>query len=175
MLRRNVALFGCVGLAALLGWASVSTAQETREPKKTRDVVDTAVASKDHTTLVELIKAAGLVAALKEEGPFTVFAPTNDAFAKLPKETLDSLKKPENKEKLAKILKLHVVSGKVMAQQVLTMNDKSVKTLAGEEIKITVKDGKVMVNNSTVTKTDIDCSNGVIHVVDTVLLPKAEG
>ena len=122
------------------------------------------------TTLVAAVKAAGLVDTLKGPGPFTVFAPTDEAFAKLPAGTLESLLKPENKAKLQKILTYHVVAGKVMAVDVMKLS--SAKTVEGENVAINVKNGGVMVNNAHVTKTDIIASNGVIHVIDTVLLPK---
>ena len=121
-------------------------------------------------TLVAAVKAADLVETLKGKGPFTVFAPTDEAFAKLPKETLESLLKPENKKKLAAILTYHVVSGKVMAKDVVKLSE--AKTVQGSSVKIAVKDGKVMVDGATVAKADIECTNGVIHVIDTVIIPK---
>ena len=133
------------------------------------DIVDTAVAGK-FNTLVAAVKAAGLVDTLKGTGPFTVFAPTDAAFAKLPPGTLDMLLKPENKEKLQAILTYHVVPGKVMAKDVAKLN--SAKTVEGREVAIKTMNGKVMVNNAQVTKTDIAADNGVIHVIDTVILPK---
>ena len=133
------------------------------------DIVDTAVAG-GFTTLVAAVKAAGLVDTLKGPGPFTVFAPTDAAFAKLPPGTLDSLLKPENKAKLVSILTYHVVAGKVMEADVVKL--KSAKTLEGESVTIKVKGGSVMINNAHVIKTDIETSNGVIHVIDTVLMPK---
>lgn len=136
------------------------------------DIVDTAVASKQFPTLVAAVQAAGLVEALKGEGPFTVFAPTEDAFKKLPKGTLESLLKPENKSKLAAILKYHVVPGKVLAADVMKLkNGTEVTTLQGQRIKIKNSHG-VRINGAKVVKTDILCSNGVIHVIDTVILPK---
>lgn len=134
------------------------------------DIVDTAVAAGDFNTLVAAVKAAGLVDVLKGPGPYTVFAPTDAAFAKLPPGTLDSLLKPENKHKLQDILKYHVVSGKVMAADVMKLH--SAKTLQGQSVAIRVADGKVYVGRAGVAKTDIVCSNGVIHVIDTVLLPE---
>jgi uncharacterized surface protein with fasciclin (FAS1) repeats len=133
------------------------------------DIVDTAVAGK-FNTLVAAVKAAGLVDTLKGPGPFTVFAPTDEAFAKLPAGTLESLLKPENKSKLQSILTYHVVPGKVMAQDVVKLN--SAKTAEGRSIAIKTMNGGVMVNNAHVTKTDIAASNGVIHVIDTVILPQ---
>ena len=146
---------------ATTGWA-------TSHEKK--DIVDTAIAAGSFTTLAKALTAAGLVATLKGKGPFTVFAPTDAAFAKLPAGTLDDLLKPENKEKLKGILTYHVVAGKVLAKDVTNL--KTAKTVNGQELKITVTDGTVMVDNAKVTKTDIMCSNGVIHVIDAVVLPK---
>jgi uncharacterized surface protein with fasciclin (FAS1) repeats len=135
-----------------------------------KDIVDTAVAAGSFKTLVAAVKAAGLVETLKGKGPFTVFAPTDEAFAKLPAGTLDTLLKPENKEKLKGILTYHVVAGKVMAKDVVTL--KEAKTVNGQMLTIAVKDGKVMVDNANVVKTDVAAGNGVIHVIDAVLLPK---
>ena len=132
------------------------------------DIVDTAIAGK-FNTLVAAVKAAGLVDTLKGPGPFTVFAPTDEAFAKLPAGTIDSLLKPENKTKLQSILTYHVVPGKVMAQDVVKLN--SAKTVEGSNIAIKAANGAVMVNNARVTKADIETSNGVIHVIDTVIMP----
>ncbi len=133
------------------------------------DIVDTAVADR-FNTLVAAVKAAGLVDALKGPGPFTVFAPTDEAFAKLPAGTLENLLKPENKEQLQKILTYHVVPGRVMAQDVVKLD--SAKTVEGGSLTIHSGNGGVMVNNAHVIKTDIAASNGVIHVIDTVLLPE---
>jgi len=133
------------------------------------DIVDTAIAG-HFTTLVAAVKAAGLVDTLKGPGPFTVFAPTDEAFAKLPPGTLESLLKPENKAKLQKILTYHVVAGKVLASDVMKLS--SAKMVEGENVVISVKNGGVMVDNAHVTKADIMVSNGVIHVIDAVLLPK---
>jgi uncharacterized surface protein with fasciclin (FAS1) repeats len=140
-----------------------------------KDIVDTAVSAGSFKTLVAAVKAADLVDALKGKGPLTVFAPTDAAFNKLEKSkpgTLAFLLKPENKSKLAAILTYHVISGKVMAADVLKLpNGTKVKTLNGESVTIHNKHG-VKVNNAKVIKTDIVCSNGVIHVIDTVLVPK---
>ncbi len=139
------------------------------------NIVDTAVGAKSFTTLIAAIKAAGLVETLKRVGPFTVFAPTDEAFKKLEKKkpgTIAMLLKPENKKTLIAILTYHVVPGKVLAKDVLGLKDGThVKTVSGKSVKIGNKHG-VMVNNSKVVKTDIECTNGVIHVIDTVLLPK---
>jgi uncharacterized surface protein with fasciclin (FAS1) repeats len=134
-----------------------------------KDIVDTAVGAKSFTTLVAAVKAAGLVETLKSKGPFTVFAPTDEAFAKLPEGTVESLLKPENKDKLVAVLTYHVVPGKVMAADVVKL--KNAKTVQGGEVDIVVADGKVKVDNANVVKTDIECSNGVIHVIDAVILP----
>lgn len=135
-----------------------------------KDIVDIAAGNPDFSTLVTAVKAAGLVDTLKGEGPFTVFAPTNEAFAKLPKSTLDSLLMPENKDKLVAVLTHHVVAGKVMAADVIKMD--SAKTVHGDMVMIEVDGESVMVDSAKVTATDIKASNGVIHVIDTVLIPK---
>ena len=134
-----------------------------------KNVVEVAAASEDFETLVAAVKAADLVETLSGEGPFTVFAPTDEAFGNLPKGTLEDLLKPENKEKLADILKYHVVSGKVKAADVVKL--KNAETVQGSKIRIKVKEGKVRVNKANVVKTDIGCKNGVIHVIDAVILP----
>ena len=140
-------------------------------PADMLDIVDTAVADGRFTTLVAAVQAAGLVDTLKGEGPFTVFAPTDEAFAKLPAGTIDTLLKPENIEQLKNILLYHVVSGRVMAADVVTLT--SADTVLGQPVTIKVQDGKVYLNdNVQVTITDVEASNGVIHVIDTVLLPK---
>lgn len=146
-----------------------ATGEETAGPA---DIVDTAVATDGFGTLVAAVQAAELVDTLKGEGPFTVFAPTDDAFAKLPEGTLDDLLKPENKDKLTAILTYHVVPGKVMAADVVGLE--SAKTVQGGEVAITVDGDKVMVDGANVTATDIECANGVIHVIDAVILPKSE-
>lgn len=135
-----------------------------------KDIVDTAVAAGNFKTLAAALKAAGLVDTLKGTGPFTVFAPTDEAFAKLPAGTVDDLLKPENHDKLVAILTYHVVPGKVMAKDVVKLHE--AKTVNGKELKIMTEGGKVMVDNAHVVKTDIACSNGVIHVIDSVLLPQ---
>lgn len=146
--------------------APALTAVAMQEAKA--DIVDTAVAAGSFKTLAAALQAAGLVDALKGKGPFTVFAPTDEAFAKLPKGTVEELLKPENKARLQSILKYHVISGAVLAKDVKAG---SVATLDGQRIDITTKDGKVMVDKATVTATDVTASNGVIHVIDTVILP----
>ena len=139
------------------------------------DIVDTAVADGRFTTLVAAVQAAGLVDTLKGAGPFTVFAPTDEAFAKLPAGTVETLLKPENLETLKNTLLYHVVSGNVMAADVVTLDGKTADTVAGSAVNISVKDGNVFLNeNVQVIITDIVTSNGVIHVIDTVLLPPAK-
>jgi uncharacterized surface protein with fasciclin (FAS1) repeats len=132
--------------------------------------VDTAVSAESFKTLAAAVTAAGLVDTLKSKGPFTVFAPTDEAFAKLPKGTVEELVKPENKDKLVAILTYHVVPGSVMAADVVKLS--SAKTVQGSSVSIQVVDGKVQVDGATVTKADIKTSNGVIHVIDSVILPK---
>jgi uncharacterized surface protein with fasciclin (FAS1) repeats len=132
------------------------------------DIVDTAVAAKFHTLVAE-VKAAGLAETLKGPGPFTVFAPTDEAFARLPAGTLQELLKPENKAKLQSILTYHVVPGKIMAKEVMKID--SAKTVEGNDITIKTANGKVMVDNANVVKTDVEASNGVIHVIDSVIMP----
>ena len=156
-----------VGFLAIL---SIATAEE--KAAKT-DIVDTAVAAGSFKTLVAAVKAAGLVEALKAEGPLTVFAPTDEAFAKLPAGTVESLLKPENKDKLVDILTYHVVKGNVPSKTAVTL-DKATG-LNKKEIKLAVVEGSLTLNGSAkVTKADIECSNGVIHVIDAVILPPAK-
>ena len=138
-----------------------------------KDIVDTAVGADKFKTLVAAVKAAELVDTLKGDGPFTVFAPTDQAFKKIPESTLKELLKPENKAKLQAILKFHVVPGKVMASDVVKLS--KAKTAQGQELKIEVKGDTVMINGAKVVKTDIACKNGVIHVIDTVIMPSAGG
>jgi uncharacterized surface protein with fasciclin (FAS1) repeats len=133
------------------------------------DIVDTAVSAGQFKTLTAALKAAGLVDTLKSSGPFTVFAPTDEAFAKLPAGTVENLLKPENKDQLAAILTYHVVPGKVMAAEVVKLDEAT--TVNGQMIDVSVAGDKVMANDATVTKTDIEASNGVIHVIDSVILP----
>lgn len=134
-----------------------------------KDIVDIAASNQDFSTLVAAVKAAGLVDTLKSDGPFTVFAPTNEAFSKLPAGTVESLLKPENKDKLTAILTYHVVPGKVYAKQVVKID--SAKSVQGGKIDISATNGMVKVDNANVIKTDIKASNGVIHVIDTVIIP----
>lgn len=155
---------GAAIVVMMLNNAVVSRAQARK------DVVETAVSAGSFQTLAKALDAAGLVETLKGKGPFTVFAPTDDAFAKLPAGTLEDLLKPENKGKLQAILTYHVVPGKVLAAKVAKL--KSAKTVNGQLLTITNDHGSVMVDKAKVIQTDILCSNGVIHAVDSVLLPK---
>jgi uncharacterized surface protein with fasciclin (FAS1) repeats len=140
------------------------------EPSTKADIVDVAVKAGSFKTLVAAVKAAGLVDVLKGDGPFTVFAPTDEAFKKLPEGTVESLLKPENKDKLASILKYHVIPAKVMAKDV---KSGKVKTVLGKEVNINASEWGVKVDNAKVIKTDVAASNGVIHVIDQVILPKS--
>jgi uncharacterized surface protein with fasciclin (FAS1) repeats len=151
-----------LAMAGMLAAASPALAQQ-------KDIVDTAVAAGSFTTLAKALAAADLVSTLKGPGPYTVFAPTDEAFAKLPSGTLDELLKPENKAKLRRILTYHVVAGKVTAADVAKVS--SAKAVSGDTLHITVDGGTVMANQARVVKTDIVASNGVIHVIDTVMLP----
>lgn len=136
----------------------------------TQDIVQTAIAAGKFNTLAKALTAAGLVETLQGAGPFTVFAPTDDAFAKLPAETLSDLLKPENKQKLTDILTYHVVSGRVTAADVTSLTEAD--TVNGQQLKIDTTSG-VKINDATVTTADVEASNGVIHIIDTVLLPPA--
>ncbi len=149
-------------------FCTVSLAMAMSHAKK--DIVDTAAGAGSFNTLVAAIKAADLVPTLKGDGPFTVFAPTDEAFAKLPPGTLEDLLKPENKSKLQSILTYHVVPGKVMAKDVTSLSE--AKTVNGASLMVKADGGKVMIDKAQVTKTDIECSNGIIHVIDTVVIPK---
>ncbi len=161
-----VRVFALALLVAGLAWFAVQNGTAADQGDK-KDIVDTAVAAGDFKTLVTAVKAADLVETLKGAGPFTVFAPTDAAFAKVPKETLDALLK--DKKALAGVLTYHVVPGKVMAADVVKLS--TAKTVQGQPLTIAVKDGKVTVNGANVVATDIVCKNGVIHVIDAVLLP----
>jgi uncharacterized surface protein with fasciclin (FAS1) repeats len=151
---------------ALAGAIALATPVRAQQPK---DIVDTAVSAGSFKTLVKALTAAGLVDTLKGPGPFTVFAPTDEAFAKLPAGTLENLLKPENKEKLRRVLTYHVVPGKVMAADVV--KTRSAKAVSGDTLSIKAGGGTVWVDKARVVQTDIAASNGVIHVIDTVLLP----
>jgi uncharacterized surface protein with fasciclin (FAS1) repeats len=164
-----------VGLiAAVVGCQSKKPEAETPPPEAeaTPDIVDTAIAAGTFSTLVNAIGAAGLTETLKGPGPFTVFAPTDDAFAALAPGTLEALLKPEKVEDLKALLTYHVVPGKVMAADVTNLV--STVTVNGTEIKVTTADGAVMINDAKVTQTDVVASNGVIHVIDKVLVPPTQ-
>jgi uncharacterized surface protein with fasciclin (FAS1) repeats len=151
-------------IAASFGVAVMGTAHADTS----MDIVDTAVAAGSFSTLVEAVEAAGLVDTLKGEGPFTVFAPTDEAFAKVPEETLTALL--ADQEALANVLTYHVVAGKVMAADVVGLE--SAETVQGQSITISVDGDTVMVDEATVVQTDIETSNGVVHVIDSVILPE---
>lgn len=155
----NATIITCVALASPLMAAD-------------KDIVDTAVGAGKFKTLVAAVQAAGLVDTLKSDGPFTVFAPTDEAFAKLPEGTVETLLKPENKDQLVGILTYHVVAGKVLAKDVVKLT--GANTVNGQRVDIAVNDGKVSVDNAQVVATDIECSNGVVHVIDQVILPAGD-
>lgn len=159
-------LMSVIGLAAVS--AGCDGSSDDTAPSK--DIVDTAAAAGTFDTLAAALTAADLVPALKGTGPFTVFAPTDAAFEKLPAGTVDTLLKPENKAMLQAVLKYHVVSGKVLAADVVKLSKAT--TLQGQDVSITVSGSSVKVNDANVTATDVLATNGVIHVIDTVLLPK---
>jgi uncharacterized surface protein with fasciclin (FAS1) repeats len=163
-----------IKLGVIAGMLAICTVAMASPKNNTgnKDIVDTAVAAGSFQTLAKALQAAGLVDTLKGQGPFTVFAPTDEAFAKLPAGTLDDLLKPENKEKLRAILTYHVIAGQVPSAKVVTLS--SAKTVNGQEVKITAVGDKVMINNARVVKADIPASNGVIHVIDTVIMPDAQ-
>jgi len=162
---RSIAM-ALAAVALLAGVARISTAGCGTCDKS---IVENAAAEASFSTLVAAVKAAGLAETLSGPGPFTVFAPTNEAFAKLPAGTVESLLKPENKEKLVAILTYHVVPGTVKAKDVVGLSE--AKTVNGKAAKVAVKDGAVMIDNAKVVKTDIVSKNGVIHVIDAVILP----
>lgn len=160
----KLAAFGVLSVSAAVGVSGVSASAATG-----KDIVDTAASAGSFNTLVAAVKAAGLEGTLRGAGPFTVFAPTDEAFAKLPAGTVENLLKPENKAKLQSVLTYHVVPGKVMAADVVRLE--SAKTVNGQPVKITTAGG-VKVDAANVVTTDIECSNGVIHVIDSVILPR---
>jgi uncharacterized surface protein with fasciclin (FAS1) repeats len=165
-MKKKMLTFTSLALVACLAMVSPARAQQTR------DIVDTAVAAGSFKTLARALAAAELVGTLKGPGPFTVFAPTDEAFAKLPAGTLDNLLKPENKAMLVRVLTYHVVPGTVMAADVVKVS--SAKAVSGDALHIKVTGDNVMVNKARVMKTDVIASNGVIHVIDSVLLPPSE-
>ena len=153
----------------LLTVPALAVAGSYSKSKASKDIVDTARDAGSFNTLVAAIQAADLTDTLKASGPFTVFAPTDEAFAKLPEGTVDELLKPENKDKLQSILTYHVVPGRVMAEEAVNLT--SAKTVNGNDFKITKADGELMIDNAKVVKTDIMPSNGIIHVIDHVIMP----
>ena len=157
-------------LMAVALFASLSAiAGGHKAHSKKGDLIDVAVSAGQFNTLAAALEAADLIETLKEDGPFTVFAPTDEAFAQLPEGTVESLLKPENRNQLVAILTYHVVPGKVMAADVVKLNE--AKTVNGADVAIKVEDGNVRINEATVVATDVDASNGVIHVIDKVILP----
>ena len=158
-----------IGALILTGFTASLTAIADDSMSAKMDIVDTAVGAGQFNTLAAALTAADLITTLKGDGPFTVFAPTDAAFAKLPAGTVESLLKPENRDQLVAILTYHVVPGKVMAKDVVNLSEAT--TVNGADIAIKVMDGKVRINDATVTTADVDTSNGVIHIVDTVILP----
>jgi uncharacterized surface protein with fasciclin (FAS1) repeats len=154
-----------LGIALVTVTLSVGTHAQHHD----KDLVDTAVAAGSFGTLAKALQAADLVDTLKGQGPFTVFAPTDEAFAKLPPATLNELLKPENKQKLQRILTYHVVPGRVSSADVVKL--RTAKTVSGDTIDIKANGGSVMVDSARVVKTDVQASNGIIHVIDTVIMP----
>ena len=157
---------------AVTGIALLLLGNSTPAATKAANLVETAVAAGSFKTLAAALLAADLVAALQGQGPFTVFAPSDEAFSRLPKGTVETLLKPENKQQLVNVLMYHVVSGNVTSDQVVKLS--GAKTLNGQRVNIRVQDGQVQVDKSTVVKADIACSNGVIHQIDSVLLPSPD-
>ena len=168
-MTRNIAILLKTALVAQLLFAVSLASAGDYGKKKNKDIVDTAVSAGQFKTLAAALEAGGLIETLKGDGPFTVFAPTDEAFAKLPAGTVESLLKPENKDQLVSILTYHVVAGKVKAADVVKLD--TATTVNGTDVAIKVKGDAVMVDNATVVATDIDASNGIIHVIDTVILP----
>lgn len=167
-MKPSTLIRGVLATAIIIAPA-LTSAQTTTGTKKMKDIVAVAVASGQFNTLVAAVKAAGLVETLQGEGPFTVFAPTDDAFAKLPKGAVEALL--ADKEKLAAVLTYHVLPGKVMAADVLAMGGGSPATVNGAPVRIVIRDGNVYVDDAKVVTTDIQASNGVIHVIDKVIMP----
>lgn len=156
--------------AGVAGLFIAGCAQAEHHGMKQKDIVDTAIEAGQFETLVAAVQAADLVDTLKGEGPFTVFAPTDEAFAALPEGTVEELLKPENKETLQAVLTYHVVPGQIMAADAMAAD--SATTVQGQDITITTMDGSVMIDDATVISADIEASNGVIHVIDSVLMPQ---
>jgi uncharacterized surface protein with fasciclin (FAS1) repeats len=171
MAMRGVTMLKRIVLATTFAFGIMHAAAITAAAQgPARNIVETAVAAGSFKTLAKALEAAGLVNTLKGAGPFTVFAPTDEAFAKLPAGTIENLLKPENKATLQRVLTYHVVSGKIMAADVAKVQ--SAKAVSGDTISVNVSDGVVRVDNARVTATDVQASNGVIHIIDSVILPK---
>jgi uncharacterized surface protein with fasciclin (FAS1) repeats len=168
MMKGKHVVGSIVSLSLLVGMMALGSPRGAYGQGK--DIIDTAVAAGSFKTLVLAVQTAGLADTLKGAGPFTVFAPTDEAFAKLPAGTVEGLLKPENKAKLQAILTYHVVPGRVMAAEVVNIS--SAKTVNGQSLAVSAKNGGVTVDNAKVVKTDIVASNGVIHVIDAVVLPR---
>jgi len=165
----TLALAAAIPFVSFAGYGDKDGYSKADKKMKKADIVDTAIAADNFNTLVAAVKAAGLVETLKGDGPFTVFAPTDEAFAALPEGTVENLLKPENKEMLVAVLTYHVVPAKVKSKDVKPME---APTVNGQTATVEVKDGKVMIEGANVVKTDIYASNGVIHVIDKVILPE---
>ena len=163
-------LFNTMGLN-YYAHAQVINVAKMEQQETSKDIVDIAIGDNRFKTLVTALKAAGLVDTLKGQGPFTVFAPTDDAFAKLPQNTLNDLLKPENKEKLTKILTYHVTPQKLTAEEITKLNGKELQTVSGDKAKVEVKNNEVYIDGAKVVVTDIKAKNGIIHVIDTVMMP----
>ncbi|XZE56184.1 fasciclin domain-containing protein [Planctomycetaceae bacterium SH139] len=177
VLLASVFVVGCSGETETTGDVTTSGTSDTEvtsidSPDEMADIVDTAAGAGDFGTLVAAVKAAGLVETLKGDGPFTVFAPTDAAFEDLPEGTVADLLKPENKDKLVAILTYHVVPGKVMAADVVKLD--SATTVQGKDVAVTVEGETVMINGAKVVAADIECSNGVVHAIDAVIMPPSE-
>ena len=180
-MKKNILMLAVVAFSAMSFACSNSEAntedatpgivkEETVAPVPKNDVVDVIIGSQDHTTLATAVTTAGLVETLKGAGPFTIFAPTNAAFLALPAGTVEGLLKPESKGDLTNILTYHVVAGAVKAADL--KDGQMIKTLQGGELVVSIKDGKVMINGANVTAADLEGTNGVVHVIDAVLIPK---
>ncbi len=168
-MKKLLSLFAMAMLFSAVVFANDGE-KKTLKKAADKDIVDLAAGTDFLSTLVAAVKAGDLVDVLKGDGPFTVFAPTNEAFAKLPAGTVENLLKPENKDQLVKVLTYHVVAGNVKSSDL--KNGQEVETVQGQKIKIMLKDGKAMINNAQVTTADIEATNGVVHVIDTVILPE---
>ncbi len=175
IVKKTSGVFVAIALATGLAACAQSNANESAMSKQQMakaDIVDTAVSAGKFNTLVAAVQAADLVDTLKSPGPFTVFAPTDEAFDKLPAGTVETLLKPENKDKLIQILTYHVVSGKVMSSDIAGKK-LDAGSVEGSKLTINAQDGGVMINDASVVAADVESSNGVIHIIDTVLLPKS--